>query len=149
MTDVTIVVKTIDESTAAMGKIAGATKELSQNTGALVPGLEKARMGVMGFMSANAGLITVLAGVGAGMKYAIDQAAEAEKVNAQLEAVLKSTGGAAGMTADELDKMATSLSRMSTYDDEAIKSSEALLLTFTKIGRDVFPEAQQAILDMS
>ena len=81
--------------------------------------------------------------------FSIQSAAEAERVDAQLGAVLRSTGGAAGMARGELDDLANSLSRVSTYDDEAIKSSEALLLTFTEIGSDVFPTATQAILDMS
>ena len=86
---------------------------------------------------------------GQALKFSIDQAAEAEQVDAQLAAVLQSTGEAAGMTSSELDSLATSLSKVSTYDDEAIKSSEALLLTFTNVGSDVFPQATQAILDMS
>lgn len=117
--------------------------------GALVPGIEKARMGIQNFASANAGLLIGLGAVAGAMKFAVDQATEAELVDAKLAAVIKSTGGAAGMTANELDKLAINLSRMSTYDDEAIKGSEALLLTFTKIGKEVFPEAQKAILNVS
>jgi phage host-nuclease inhibitor protein Gam len=91
----------------------------------------------------------VIGGFGEALKFSIGQASEAESVNAKLAAVLQSTGGAAGMSAEELDNMATSLSQLSTYDDEAIKSSEALLLTFTNIGENVFPDATKAILDMS
>ena len=39
--------------------------------------------------------------------------------------------------------MANSLSKVTTFDDEAITSAEALLLTFTKIGREAFPESDR------
>jgi hypothetical protein len=38
---------------------------------------------------------------------------------------------------------------LSTYSDEAVQSAENLLLTFTKITAPTFPEATQAVLDMS
>jgi hypothetical protein len=98
-----------------------------------------------GYLSAA----TVIDAFGKAVQFSIDQAAEAQKVDAQLGAVLQSTGSAAGMARDELDTLAESLSKVSTYDDEAIKSSEALLLTFTNIGSEVFPAATQSILDMS
>jgi hypothetical protein len=87
--------------------------------------------------------------VTAGIKKSIAEAAEAQKVDAQLNAVLESTGHAAGLSADELDRLATSLSDQTAVDDEAIKSAEALMLTFTKISGEVFPGATQAALDMS
>ena len=83
------------------------------------------------------------------LNFSIQEASQAQRVDAQLGAVLESTGGSAGMARRELEELATSLSRVSTFDDEAIKSSEALLLTFTKVGDEVFPDATQAILDMS
>lgn len=67
----------------------------------------------------------------------------------KLNTVLKSTGGAAGITAKELIGFAKALQRVTTFGDEAVIEAEALLLTFTKISRDVFPEALGVILDMS
>jgi hypothetical protein len=74
---------------------------------------------------------------------------EAEKVQAQLAAVLRSTGGAAGLTAVELNAMAAALQMTTTFGDEEIVSAQSMLLTFTKIGREVFPQAIESILDMS
>lgn len=76
-------------------------------------------------------------------------ASKSELVLAQLDATLKSTGGAAGIMRDEAINLATSLSQLTTYDDEAVLSAENLLLTFTSIGKDVFPEATKIVLDMS
>jgi hypothetical protein len=94
----------------------------------------------------------VAKGVGAvvsGMGDLVAGAMEAEKVEAQLNAVLESTGGVAGITADKAKSLANSLASVTTFEDEAILSGENLLLTFTGIGQDVFPLATEAMLDMS
>ena len=72
-----------------------------------------------------------------------------EQAEKKLSTVLKSTGHAAGLTADELKKMASGFQNVSTFGDEAIIDAQSLLLTFTKIGKDVFPMATETILDMS
>ena len=74
---------------------------------------------------------------------------EQVQVSAQTDAVLKSTGGAAGLSADEILKMAGALKEQSLFADDAIQKGENLLLTFTGIGKDVFPEATQTMVDMS
>lgn len=93
-----------------------------------------------------------VAGVGAlvaGLTYAVEQAMETERVMRATEQVIRSTGGAAGLTADEIADFAGEMSALTGIDDEAIQSAENVLLTFTSIGRDVFPQATQAALDMS
>jgi len=72
-----------------------------------------------------------------------------EKVETQLNAVLKSTQHAAGLTAKEIKNMAASLQGVTTFGDEAIIAGQNMLLTFTKIGKDVFPGATEAMLDMA
>jgi hypothetical protein len=74
---------------------------------------------------------------------------EAEKVQAQLAARIKSTGGAAGLALKDLNAMADALQNATTFDDEAIGGAQSMLLTFTKIGKDVFPRATEAVLDMA
>jgi len=104
----------------------------------------------------------IVGGIAAAMtaKVAIDflgdsiaEAKEAEKVMAQTAAVIKSTGGAAGVTATQVDTLASKISGMTGIDDEAIAASENLLLTFTNIknaGVDkVFDRATQATVDMA
>jgi len=67
----------------------------------------------------------------------------------QLNAVLESTKGVAGLTAEEVKKLAASMQSVTTYGDEAILVGQNLLLTFTNIGKDVFPAATETMLDMS
>ena len=83
------------------------------------------------------------------VKESIEAAIEQERVEAALEAVLKSTKNAAGLNKDELLKMASALQKTTTFGDEAIVSAENLLLTFTNIGKKVFPDALEIVLDMS
>lgn len=85
----------------------------------------------------------------AGLVGAIRNTAEASAVQAQLEARLNSTKQAAGLTLDQLNNMASGLQRVTAFGDETIGTAQGLLLTFTNIGRDVFPRALETVLDMS
>jgi hypothetical protein len=79
----------------------------------------------------------------------IKSAMEAENALADLNAVLESTGGVAGVTLDELTKNATALQSVTKFSDEAVMSAQGMLLTFTNIGHDIFPAATEATLDMA
>lgn len=74
---------------------------------------------------------------------------EAQDGIAQTNAVLESTGKAAGVSAKEVSDLSTSLQKLTKFSDEEIRSGQNLLLTFTKIGKDIFPEATEVMLDMS
>lgn len=82
-------------------------------------------------------------------------AAESAKVTRMVEQVVKSTGGVAGVSAEAVDKLATSISNKTGADDEAIASGAALLLTFTNVkngvgeGNDIFNQATQTAVDMA
>jgi hypothetical protein len=82
-------------------------------------------------------------------KSVIANTIESENALAQLNATIKSTGGAAGLTSEELVEMAQGLQAVTTFGDDAIISMQAQLLTFTKIGKDVVPKATEAILDLA
>jgi hypothetical protein len=53
------------------------------------------------------------------------------------------------MSRDALIDLSKALQTTTTYSDEAVLSAENLLLTFTNIGKDTFPEATKIVLDMS
>lgn len=74
---------------------------------------------------------------------------ESESVVAQMNATLESTGHAAGMSAKQLVDLSQSLQAQTRFSDETILSAENLLLTFTNIGSDVFPQATEAVLNMA
>lgn len=93
---------------------------------------------------AIAGAATAAFGVASVMAFT-----ESEDAAAQLNAVLKSTGGVAGITAEAANGLASSLQKVTKFSDEAILGGENLLLTFTNIGKDIFPQATEVMLDMS
>lgn len=105
--------------------------------------------------AALGGIGAAVTGVGIAAKIGWDEYNEGAKVAAQTTAVLKSTAGAANVTAKEVDNLAVALMNKSGVDDEAIKSGENLLLTFTNIqnkvgkGNDIFTQATKIMLDMS
>jgi hypothetical protein len=88
-------------------------------------------------------------GLGAGLVSCAKEAMEAQEGFAQLDAVIKSTGGVAGVTADMAKGLADSLQGVTRYSDDTIIAGENMLLTFTNIGKDIFPQATETILDMS
>lgn len=96
-----------------------------------------------------AGLAVVGAAAAVAGGFAVKSFIESENSLAQLDARLRSTGGAAGVTREAAIGLASSLQQVTTFSDEAILGSENLLLTFTNIGKDVFPQATQAALDLS
>ncbi len=75
---------------------------------------------------------------------------EQQKAIAQVEAGIKSTGMAAGLTSEELQTMAADLQKISLFGDEQILSDvTAQLLTFTGIAGEEFERAQLAALNLS
>lgn len=74
---------------------------------------------------------------------------ESEDAVAQTNAVLKSTGGTAGVTAGMVDELSKSLQNTTRFSDEQARSAQNMLLTFTNIGKDVFPQATEAVADMA
>jgi hypothetical protein len=75
---------------------------------------------------------------------------DSAKALAQVDAAVKSTGGAAGKSVAQLEEMAAGLQRMSLFDDDQIlKEVTANLLTFTNVTGTEFDKAQVAILNMS
>jgi hypothetical protein len=112
----------------------------------------------LGKMAKMAGLAAGAAGVGAlivTLKTGFEEIMEGQKVLAQTNAVLKSTGGIANVTAKHVESLARSQSRLTGIDDELIQTGENLLLTFKNVrnevgqGNAVFDRATKSALDLS
>src|SRR3990172_7447950 len=71
-------------------------------------------------MPAVAGVGVAFGVLGGVLATSVKEAMESQKVTKQLEAVLKSTGGAAGLTKQQLLDMASAFQRTTTYRDEAV-----------------------------
>ena len=100
-----------------------------------------------------AGITNTLAGLG--VAYAasafftdsVRQWNESEQALAQLNATLKSTGGAVGLTSTALQEQAKALQNVTTYDDDAIIGMQSLLTKFTQIKGAIFTDAVPAIVE--
>jgi hypothetical protein len=89
------------------------------------------------------------AGLTASIGFSVAAYADAEKVQNRVNATIKATGGAAGVTSKQVFDLATSLESVTTFGDEAIASASGILLSFKRIGSDVFPQATEAALDLA
>lgn len=144
-----IIAKFINEASAGLKKLGQDVDEVGKKNEETKPKSDSLTESFLKQAVAGVTVGAVFTAVATGIKATIDAYGEAEVVGAQLDAVLRSTGGAAGMQRSELDALADSLSKMSGVDDEVIAKGEAVMLTFTKVGRDVFPAATEAALNMS
>lgn len=131
--------------------------KLKANTADLERGLDQAMSKSNTFGNKLAGVGKVVAAglaVGAAAATAfgvvsVKAYSESEDKLAQLNAVLKSTGGVAGWTADQAVELSKSLQEVTKFSDEDVLSVENLLLTFTKIGKDIMPQATETVLNMA
>lgn len=111
-----------------------------------------ARLSKMALVASGAAGLGAVVGT---LKAGISEWSEHARVAAQTEAVLKSTGAAANVTAGQIERLAGQIMAKSGIDDEAIQSGENLLLTFTQIrneagrGNDIFAQATKVMADMS
>jgi hypothetical protein len=130
----------------AMDDVEGRAGGLGSKLGSALGGAAK----VVG-VAAIAGV----AGIGLALKGAWDAAEESAKISRETERVIKTTGGAAGVTADQIGDLAGAISDATGADDELVQSGANLLLTFTNIknvageGNDVFNQATGLALDMA
>jgi hypothetical protein len=112
--------------------------------------------------SAMAGLDHVMPGLTTAMKTlgsfavvgfigheTVEHTIEAQNAMAQLEAAVKSTGGAAGRTVDQLDELSMELQKQTAYSHIAVQGAEAMLLTFDKIRGVNFDRAVRDVTDLA
>lgn len=96
-------------------------------------------------VAAAAGGVLVATQVKAGL----DSLVELERLTAQTNAALKSTGSAAAGSVDDIRRRSEALEKLTTVDDKVIQNAQNLLLTFGQIGEKAFEPTLQAALDMN
>lgn len=147
--DPTKLIAGANQAKVSLTGVATAAGTATAATNGMTSAMTSSAQSMLGPIARYLSVGAAIAGVVSVMKKSIDAAAEAQKINAQLEQVLKSTGYAAGMTADQLRDLATSLSRVTAFEDDVIIKAQSVMLTFTKIGSEVFPDAIEAALNLS
>jgi phage-related protein len=135
-------------SQAMIDLVADLKGDAEDKLGGITGALGKLGLAGMGLGVLKGGFDAVVGGIGG----FIDEAKDAERGASQLESVLKSTGGAAGLSKQQLLDMSSALSAsggLSQAADDAVLAGENMLLTFTNIKGPQFEGATQAILDMA
>lgn len=136
------------------GRQAAAQIDAAANKPMASAGQASGRRFALGFAAATAGLAAgrkALQFVG----QSVAEARESNRVGALTAQVIKTTGGAARVTAGQVGALATAISNKTGADDEAIQSGANLLLTFTNVqnrvgkGNDIFNQATQSVTDLS
>ena len=127
-------------------KFSQGVKSVDRDTDKMSTSLDKARGHSKALMlaMAAAGAAAVAFGVSCVRSFL-----DSENQIAQTNAVLKSTGGIAGVTAKDVDKLASSLQKSTSFSDEQVRSAANMALTFTGIGKDIFPEVTETALNMA
>ena len=140
-----------------MATLAELVVKITGDTASLTAALGRAEKSSSSFGSKfgsimKVGGLAAAAGIGAAayaLKGFVGDAMEAQKIQTQTNAVLESTKGISGMTAKSVEDLANSLSKVIPVDDELIQQTENMLLTFTRVGKDIFPQATEAALNMA
>ncbi len=109
----------------------------------------------MGALTRSLGGLVAIGGIGGTLSLGaifgkfISETKNAQMEQAQLAAVLKSTGMAAGFTRAELNAMAFDMAAMSTFTAGEINQAQTRLLSYSNIAHEMFPRAMQAVIDTS
>lgn len=132
--------KGIDQAVGKVGKLEGTFNRIGgiaqRGVGNAIRNIER-----LGLVAAGA-----LTGA---VAFGIHELADLQRTQAQTNAVIASTGGKAGVSAAAVGAMSKSLESLSTVDEKVIQDGQNMLLTFTGIGKDIFPEATKATLNMA
>ena len=159
MAEETVVIRFIgDDQVSKVADQAGdAVADVGTKAKSSAGGFNALQSVAVGAFQAIGGAAVNLAGAAFGkvtdfISGSIAEASAWNSVYAQTEAVVKSTGQAAGFTAQQFADLAADMSAtsgQSIFSDDAILGATNVLATFTQIKGTSFQGATQAILDIS
>jgi hypothetical protein len=136
MANVEIVLEAVDRASGVIGSAGRALSGLGDIAGQIAK---------VGLAAAAAGA-TALAG---GLAFSIAQAMEGEKILARLDSVIKSTGGAAGLTSEAAQALATRFMDLAGGSDDAVLAIQEMALRMGTITAQQMPDFIQTTLDMA
>jgi len=133
--DATKTTKAVNDGLDDVSKNAGKAGSSFSGMGSVMTGvLQGIGQGLIGMASQLGG--KAISAVTDFVSGSIEEASQWNSVFAQTQAVIESTGGAAGITAEEMANLATNLSAsagVSLFSDDAILGAQNVLATFTNI----------------
>lgn len=147
-----------DQATAVIAKVRSAlggtaqeTDSFSKNTDAATDSTDKFNTKAGLLRRTLSGLAGVLS-AGFSLLFLKKSADDADALDVQmrkLQATIKATGGAAGLTAAEIDDMARRLDEATLGSASGFRDAAAQLLTFKSIGRDAFETTLKLAQDLA
>jgi hypothetical protein len=102
-----------------------------------------------GLNLAAAGVLALGAAFVAMSGKAVSAFAAAERDTLKLEQIVRSTGGAAGRSERDIDRLATSITRTTMATEQSVKSAAAQLLTFRTVSGETFDRTLRAAQDLA
>lgn len=134
---------------ADLGKAAAAAEATAKRIDRAISGL---RSNVTNSIKgAAAGLIAGfgLSSVSQALENIKQQTMDSQRSINQLNAVLRATGSAAGLTTQSLEELNSEVQKNSIFDDDQIRAAETALLRFRKVQGDVFKDAIRLTPDLA
>lgn len=130
---------------AKIGGFTGPMDQAARHSQKRAKEIEKAMANAADAIKSVVGALSV----GVAFTQIIRATADFQNEQAQLAAVLKSTGEAAGYTQAQLNDMADAMSSVSIISAGEINQAQTTLLAFTGIVGEEFPRALQSAIDMA
>jgi len=143
-------IKVISKAKKGLSKVKTGFKKLVGS----IKGGASAMIGALGPIGAAIAGIAIAFGAAfvASIKFLKASTREALKYRsaiAKINAALKATGNAAGLSKEDLKDFREELSLLSGISENVIASAQAMLLTYKDIKGDIFKRTSQAALDMA
>jgi lambda family phage tail tape measure protein len=123
-------------------EVRGGLEAMSGRLGAVGSGL--ARLGPIGLAAGAA-----LAGIGIAVSKGVEEAAKADQSYRRLEAVLKATGFASGLTAKQISSFADGIEASTLATAEGVEDAASILATFRSVSGETFTRALTLAQDMA
>jgi hypothetical protein len=123
----------------------GKTSRESAEGVAQIASLERAEA----FKDLKASALDAFSAMSAAASEFVDIAAESELVTARMDAQLRALGDATNVTSDQINGLATELSTLTGFDDEALVQAQTALLRFGVTSEEQFDRATRAATDLA
>src|SRR6266498_5144229 len=136
------ILATDDGATRIMSSVGGGADHLHGRLALLSKGSERFGEVTRDAFKLAAGAV-LGAGLIEGLKSIWEEAEKSELITRQTEAVIKSTGGSAHVTAGQVGELAQRISAKTAVDDEAIQTGANLLLTFRGIRNEAGKRSEE------
>ena len=139
--DASKVLKARDKANRAFDSMARSSKKTQQSVSRLQRGF--------GSLLKGAALFLGLRQLTRGFKAMVDAVKAGEQSALKLDAVLKATGQSAGKTVRQINELSIQMARTTLFNDDEIRETATILLTFRNIQGKVFDDAITATANLA